>query len=214
MTAAQISADEFLTALLPEDFTVIEGTVSEITFEAFVDHCKVSPLLTRQPNSMQMMGKLLDSCVDKNGKWEEMSFVDPVTQGTQFMRTLKAVAMLGDLNMTNLLMKKDGKAHREALLGACSTDKPDIVTLILNHTSLKLDDRSGGLPLIFVEACSDLSSADSIKRLLRIPSLKLDLRKLCDINTFGEMYTHRTVLEHALINGIHCCKVSREVAQR
>ena len=160
MTSAQLSADEFLNGILPEGFTVVDGKVTDVTLEAFVEHCLASPPIHREPNSMQMISKMLDSCVDKRGGWEKMSFVDPVTQGTQFIRTLKAVAMLGDLNLTNYLMKKDGKAHRDALLGACSTDKPDIVTLILNHASLKLDDR--GLPLIFVEVRFCIISTTSL----------------------------------------------------
>eukprot|EP00520_Triparma_pacifica_P018863 CAMPEP_0118633862 /NCGR_PEP_ID=MMETSP0785-20121206/1227_1 /TAXON_ID=91992 /ORGANISM="Bolidomonas pacifica, Strain CCMP 1866" /LENGTH=321 /DNA_ID=CAMNT_0006524773 /DNA_START=93 /DNA_END=1055 /DNA_ORIENTATION=- len=205
-TTAQLAADAFLTEVFgdADTYTVSDGVVQGFSLQDFVAHCTISPMRTRAVGSLKILGQLLDSCMEKRGKWEEIAFVDPATEGTQFVRTLKVASCLGDINIVNFLIEKDGRGHKDAILGACSCNKPDVVTLILNHSSLKLTNSDGLLP-IFVEACSELASPESLRRLLRSRDLKVGLRKLCDPAVFGEMYSHQTVLEHALINGIHCC---------
>jgi hypothetical protein len=50
--------------------------------------------------------------------------------------------------------------------------------------------------------------------MLRSQELKVGLRELCDPKTYGEMHSHQTVLEHALVNAINRCKDIDETGRR
>ena len=96
-TTAQLAADAFLTEVFgdADTYTVSDGVMQGFSLQDFVAHCTISPMRTRAVGSLKILGQLLDSCMEKRGKWEEIAFVDPATEGTQFVRTLKVASCLG-----------------------------------------------------------------------------------------------------------------------
>jgi len=93
-TTAATAADAFLQEILGSPFEVADGIVTGVTLASFQAHCLTSPIRYRDSTSTKKLAALLD---DEQGNWEQLSFLDE-SGGTQYVRTLKAAACVGDIN--------------------------------------------------------------------------------------------------------------------
>ena len=166
VTAAQLAADEFLSNIIGSGIVVKEGCVQDVTLEAFEERCLASNAVPVDggAKSMSILTKQFDACVEKRSKWDQMAFVESGTGGLRFVRTLKVSCQRGDIDAVEFLLPRDDKCHKNAMLGAQITNKPEIVSVMVGHPSLKIE--RGGLAQVFVDACGVLNSPAFIGRLL------------------------------------------------